>query len=168
VPPGPVRVSRRAAGAGRPESIGDGRHDLLAADQGRERKGEVVPQRLWVALKRRAGSRVGGGGERVATSEAQEVGPLARQHLEHICQPLGDLFGGAALFGFQLAQGDGRAAHLAGELFLSQVEGAAALAEPVAEGLFRIDLAIPPFGPRSPADRMSILAPHNSTVTEDS
>ena len=48
-------------------------------------------------------------------------------------QPLGDQLRRATLFGFQLAQGDGRTAHLPGEFVLREVERPPALPEPVPE-----------------------------------
>src|SRR5579859_2589530 len=42
--------------------------------------------------------------------------------------------GGPSVFGFPLAHGDGRAAYLAGQLGLCEVERPALLSEPVAEG----------------------------------
>src|SRR5262245_31807497 len=79
----------------------------------------------------------------VAAGEAQKAGPLACWYLEHIGQALGDLFGWPTGLGFNLAQGNGRAAHPRSQLFLGEVKGAAALPEPFAERSLGVHRAPP-------------------------
>ena len=64
-----------------------------------------------------------------------EFGALVEGNRQRHRQAFGDLLRGAQIAGFDLAEGDGGAAHAPGEFFLGQVERAAALANLLAEGV---------------------------------